>query len=428
MPFDAIEYINTPRWLTSRLGLERIRELLDRLGRPQDRLKFVHVAGTNGKGSTCAFTASILAEAGFKTGLFTSPYVETFHERIRVNGRNISDEDLTAATLRVRECAEAMEAEGGEHPTEFELMTAVGMEFFLEEQCDIVVLEVGLGGRLDSTNVIPAPEAAVFCNIGLDHTQYLGDTIEKIAATKAGIIKPGCDAVLYRQTASAEEIIRQRCERLGVPLHLADFDGIRPESAGLEGQVFDWEELTGLRLPLLGRHQLCNAAVALTAMRVLQKRGWSITEEHIRRGLAATDWPGRFQIIGNDPLFIIDGGHNPQCIRALEQNIRDYLPDRPLTVLTGVMQDKDYHCMYRGVVPYARSFITVTPDNPRSLPAGELAAYIRELGAPVTACDTIRGGVSLALEQAGPGGTVLCYGSLYLIGDVETQLRDLKKS
>ena len=163
-------------------------------------------------------------------------------------------------------------------------------------------------------------------------------------------------------------------------------------------------------------------------MRVLQKRSWSITEEHIRRGLAATDWPGRFQIIGHDPLFIIDGGHNPQCIRALEQNIRDYLPDRPLTVLTGVMQDKDYHCMYRGVVPYARSFITVTPDNPRSLPAGELAAYIRELGAPVTACDTIRGGVSLALEQAGPGGTVLCYGSLYLIGDVETQLRDLKKS
>ena len=285
-----------------------------------------------------------------------------------------------------------------------------------------------MGGEFDATNVIPAPEAAVFCNIGLDHTQYLGDTIEKIAATKAGIIKPGCEAVLYRQTASVEEIIRQRCERLGVPLHLADFDGIRPEKAGLEGQVFDWEELAGLHLPLLGRHQLCNAAVALTAMRVLQKRGWSITEEHIRRGLAATDWPGRFQIIGHDPLFIIDGGHNPQCIRALEQNIRDYLPDRPLTVLTGVMQDKDYHCMYRGVVPYARSFITVTPDNPRSLPAGELAAYIRELGAPVTACDTIRGGVSLALEQAGPGGTVLCYGSLYLIGDVETQLRDLKKS
>ena len=176
MPFDAIEYINTPRWLASRLGLERIRELLDRLGRPQDRLNFVHVAGTNGKGSTCAFTASILAEAGFKTGLFTSPYVETFHERIRVNGRNISDEDLTAATLRVRECAEAMEAEGGEHPTEFELMTAVALVHFAHVGCDIVVLEVGLGGRLDSTNVIAAPEAAAIVSIALDHTNLLGNT------------------------------------------------------------------------------------------------------------------------------------------------------------------------------------------------------------------------------------------------------------
>lgn len=233
--------------------------------------------------------------------------------------------------------------------------------------------------------------------------------------------------MLYRQSAAVEEIIRQRCERLGVPLHLADFDGIWPESAGLEGQVFDWEDLDGLRLPLLGRHQLCNAAVALTAIRVLQARGWAITDSHIRRGLASTDWPGRFQIIGHDPLFIIDGGHNPQCIQALEQNIRDYLPGRPLTVLIGVMQDKDYHCMYRGVAPYANSFITVTPDNPRSLPAGELAAYIRELGCSATACGTIREGVALALEQAGPDGTVLCYGSLYLIGDVELQLRELTK-
>lgn len=307
------------------------------------------------------------------------------------------------------------------------MVTAIAFAYFARHSCDIVVCEVGMGGEFDATNVIPAPEAAVFCNIGLDHTQYLGDTIEKIAATKAGIIKPGCEAVLYRQTASAEEIIRQRCAGLGVPLHLADFDGIRLEKAGLEGQVFDWEELTGLRLPLLGRHQLCNAAVALTAIRVLQARGWAITDSHIRRGLASTDWPGRFQIIGRDPLFIIDGGHNPQCIQALEQNIRDYLPGRPLTVLTGVMQDKDYHCMYRGVAPYAHSFITVTPDNPRSLPAGELAAYIRELGCSATACGTIREGVALALEQAGPDGTVLCYGSLYLIGDVELQLRELRK-
>lgn len=421
---EALAYIHAVDWRRSVPGLTRIGGLLDRLGHPERTVKFVHVTGTNGKGSTCAMLASILRAAGYRTGLYTSPYIFRFNERMQIDGQPIPDEELCAITEEVRPLADGMD----DHPSEFEIVTAIAFTWFARRRCDIVVCEVGMGGEFDATNVIPAPEAAVFCNIGLDHTQYLGDTIEKIAATKAGIIKPGCEAVLYRQTASVEEIIRQRCERLGVPLHLADFDGIRPEKAGLEGQVFDWEELAGLHLPLLGRHQLCNAAVALTAMRVLQKRGWSITEEHIRRGLAATDWPGRFQIIGHDPLFIIDGGHNPQCIRALEQNIRDYLPDRPLTVLTGVMQDKDYHCMYRGVVPYARSFITVTPDNPRSLSAGELAAYIRELGAPVTACDTIRGGVSLALEQAGPGGTVLCYGSLYLIGDVETQLRDLKKN
>ena len=223
MPFDAIEYINTPRWLTSRLGLERIRELLDRLGRPQDRLNFVHVAGTNGKGSTCAFTASILAEAGFKTGLFTSPYVETFHERIRVNGRNISNEDLTAATLRVRECAEAMEAEGGEHPTEFELMTAVALVHFAHVGCDIVVLEVGLGGRLDSTNVIAAPEVAAIVSIALDHTNLLGNTLAEIAHEKAGIVKEGSTVVSWPQEPSAMEVVEDAVRRVGDKLVVPDF-------------------------------------------------------------------------------------------------------------------------------------------------------------------------------------------------------------
>ena len=223
MPFDAIEYINTPRWLTSRLGLERIRELLDRLGRPQDRLKFVHVAGTNGKGSTCAFTASILAEAGFKTGLFTSPYVETFHERIRVNGCNISDEGLTAATLRVRECAEAMEAEGGEHPTEFELMTAVALVHFAHVGCDIVVLEVGLGGRLDSTNVIAAPEVAAIVSIALDHTNLLGSTLAEIAHEKAGIVKEGSTVVSWPQEPSAMEVVEGAARRAGDTLIVPDF-------------------------------------------------------------------------------------------------------------------------------------------------------------------------------------------------------------
>ena len=223
MTFNAIEYINTPRWLTSRLGLDRTRELLDRLGRPQDRLRFVHVAGTNGKGSTCAFLSSILVESGYRTGLFTSPYIETFYERIRVNGENITDDELTWATFRVRDAAEAMEAEGGEHPTEFELMCAVALVHFARVKCDIVVLEVGLGGRLDSTNVIDAPEVAAITSIALDHTDLLGDTIAKIAHEKAGIVKPSSSVVSWPQEPSAMEVVREAARCAGDELIVPDF-------------------------------------------------------------------------------------------------------------------------------------------------------------------------------------------------------------
>ena len=237
---ETLSYIHAVCWRSSIPGLERIRALLALMGDPQKDLKFIHVTGTNGKGSTCAMMASILRAAGYRTGLYTSPFLIRFNERMQVDGQQITDDELCEITAQVRPLADSLDP----HPTEFEMVTAIAFAYFARHNCDIVVCEVGMGGEFDATNVIPAPEAAVFCNIGLDHTQYLGDTIEKITATKAGIIKPGCDAVLYRQTASAEEIIRQRCAGLGVPLHLADFDGIRLEKAGLEGQVFDWEELT----------------------------------------------------------------------------------------------------------------------------------------------------------------------------------------
>lgn len=415
---ETLSYIHAICWRGSVPGLERIAALLAAMGNPHQGLKFVHVTGTNGKGSTCAMLASILQAAGYRTGLYTSPFIVRFNERMQVDGQQISDEELCDITSFVRPLADAL----APHPTEFEMVTAIAMEYFARHRCDIVVCEVGMGGEFDATNIIPSPEAAVFCNIGLDHTQYLGDTIEKIAATKAGILKPGCDAVLYRQTPEVEAILRQRCGSLSVPLHLADFRALHLRRADLNGQIFDWQDLSGLRLPLLGRHQLCNAAVALTTVQVLQSRGWAIRKEHIRRGLESTVWPGRFQIIGREPLFIIDGGHNPQCIQALEQNLRDYLPGRALTVLTGVMEDKDYHAMYRDIAPYAASFVAVTPDNPRSLPAGQLAEYLRAFGGPVTACDSIADGVALARRQAGPEGTVLCYGSLYLLGDVMAAL------
>ena len=440
MPFDAIEYINTPRWLTSRLGLERIRELLDRLGRPQDRLKFVHVAGTNGKGSTCAFTASILAEAGFKTGLFTSPYVETFHERIRVNGRNISDEDLTAATLRVRECAEAMEAEGGEHPTEFELMTAVALVHFAHVDCDIVVLEVGLGGRLDSTNVIAAPEVAAIVSIALDHTNLLGNTLAEIAHEKAGIVKKGSTVVSWPQEPSAMEVVEDAARRAGDKLVVPDFslllvgkvtrgaalltcgtalehEGHTPcsdsprfaaelraehavpaqklqASSSIDSRRTPMSQVEGtlpMRLfsyrgreyatRLLGSYQPSNAAMAIEIAGALRERGWEIPDEAIARGIAETRWPARFEVLDQPadmPTVVIDGGHNPQGAGVLVDSLRDVFPDKRPVFLVGILADKDYRSMLRAVAPLASAFVCVTPPNPRALDAADLAEAIRK--------------------------------------------------
>ena len=418
---EALRYIHEVCWKGTIPGLERIQALLDAMGNPERKCKFVHVTGTNGKGSTCAMVASILRKAGYKTGLYTSPYLIRFNERIQINGEQISDADICELTEYVKPFAESI----FERPTEFDMVTAIGFEYFARHKCDIVVCEVGMGGEFDATNVIPAPEAAVICNIGLDHTEVLGDTLEKIAGAKAGIIKPGCDAVLYRERPSVEAVFEERCKALNAPLHKADFDSLHLLSHSLEGQVFDWERFHALRLPLLGEHQLHNAAVALTTARVLQKRGWKITDEQIREGIESVRWPGRFELMRKDPMFIIDGGHNPQCIEALVKNIRDYLPGRELTVLTGVLGDKDFHCMYRDVAQYAKEFITITPANARALTAEKLADYLRQFGKPVTACDVVADGVRLAIEHAGKDGVVLCYGSLYMIGDIDAALQTL---
>lgn len=418
---EALHYIHAVCWKGSIPGLERITALLDAMGHPERKCKFVHVAGTNGKGSTCAMLASIFQAAGYKTGLYTSPFIVEFGERIQVNGQMISNDDICALTEYVKPFAESI----FEQPTEFEMVTAIGFEYFARQQCDIVVCEVGMGGEFDATNVILPPEVTILCNIGLDHTEVLGDTLEKIAATKSGIIKPGCDAVIYREQPSVEAVFEERCKKVGAKLHKANFDSIRLRSHGLEGQVFDCDGYEALELPLLGDHQLHNAAVVLTAVDALRGRGWKLPEEAVRKGLKDVKWPGRFELLRKDPLFIIDGGHNPQCIEALVKNIDDYLAGRPLTVLTGVLGDKDFHCMYANVAPFAKEFITVTPGNPRALDAKDLAKYLATFGKPVTPCETVADGVKLAVEHAGRDGVVLCYGSLYMLGDIKAAVAAL---
>lgn len=417
---EAIAYIHSVCWKGSIPGLDRTRTLLTKMGNPEKKLKFVHIAGTNGKGSTAAMTASILRKAGYRTGLYTSPYIYRFHERMQVDGVEISDEDLAAVTEYVRPLADSME----ESPTEFELVSCIAFEYFRRMQCDIVVLEVGMGGALDSTNVIETPEVAVITNIGLDHTEYLGDTVEKIAETKSGIFKENGHAVVYRSSPSVEAVYERICAERHVSLKKADFDTLRLKSRSLEGQIFDCGARKDLILPLLGDHQLHNAAVVLAIADTLIQEGWKITEEHIRQGIRDVRWPGRFDIAGREPLFIIDGGHNPQCIEALVKNIEDYLAGRKVIALTGVLADKDYADMYQPVMPLVHQFVCITPPNPRKLEADLLARYLREAGADAVACSSIAGGVAKAIDLAGKDGVVLCFGSLYSIGAIRDALQE----
>ncbi len=419
---QAIDYIHSNFWKGSTPGLSRTRELLAKMGNPEKKLKFVHIAGTNGKGSTAAMTASILQQAGYKVGLYTSPYIYRFHERFQVNGVEISDEDLISVTEFIRPLAQSM----AQKPTEFELVCCIAFEYFARMACDIVVLEVGMGGAMDATNVINTPEVAVITNIGLDHTEYLGTTLEAIAETKAGIFKEKGRAVVYRGTPGVEAVFEKIAAEKHMQLQKADFDTLVLHSHGLEGQTFDCGSRKGLHLPLLGGHQLKNAAVVLGIVDALTAQGWQISEENIRAGLALVKWPGRFDIVGRDPLFIIDGGHNPQCFEALIGNIRDYLAGKTIIALCGVLADKDYADMFAPILPYVQEFVCITPPNPRKLEAAQLAAFLQAAGAVATACEPLEAGVKLAREKAGKDGVVLCFGSLYTIGATRDALLELE--
>ena len=418
---QAIAYIHSVCWKGSIPGLGRTQELLEKMGNPEKKLKFVHIAGTNGKGSTAAMTASILSKAGYRTGLYTSPYIYRFHERIQVDGVEISDEDLTEITEYVKPLADSM----AQSPTEFELVCCIAFEYFYRKKCDIVVLEVGMGGAWDATNVIEVPEVAVITNIGLDHTEYLGDTVEKIAETKSGIFKPHGHAVVYRSTPSVEAVYERVCAERGVSLRKADFDGLVLKAHTLEGQVFDCGSRKNLVLPLLGDHQLHNASVVLSIADTLIGEGWKISEQNIYDGIRDVRWPGRFDIVCRKPLFIIDGGHNPQCIEALVKNIRDYLAGKKVIALTGVLADKDYADMYKPVMPLVDRFVCITPPNPRKLEAEQLARYLRKAGAQAQASESILDGVKKTMDLAGEDGVVLCFGSLYSIGGIRDALKDL---
>ena len=358
---------------------------------------------------------AILRRAGYRVGLTISPYIQDFCERIQVDGENIPGQALADVTERVRREADAME----DHPSQFELVTAIAMEYFRRERCDIVVLEVGMGGALDSTNAIDAPEAAVITNIGLEHTEYLGDTLEKIAATKAGIIKPGCACVCYDGAAEVTAVVRAVCQRNQVPLTCAGRFPAETLRQSLDGQVFSWRG-GEYRLSLLGPHQVRNAAVVLETVEALRQRGWHIPEEAVRAGLREVKWPARLEVLSRKPLFILDGGHNPQCAEALMNSVSELLKGKRIVCLCGVLADKDYGQMMALMTPLAEEFVCLTPVSDRALEAQALADYLTERGARARACTDISDGIRAALDAAGEDGAVIAFGSLYLAGAVRT--------
>ena len=416
---EALKYIHSVNWVGSKLGLERTQELLGKLGDPHKKLKFIHIAGTNGKGSTAAMLSSILEKAGYRTGLYTSPFINRFNERMQVNGKQIPDDILAELTEHISPYADAME----DSPTEFELITALAMEYFLREKCDVVVLEVGMGGELDSTNVIDTPEAAVITAMGLDHVKELGPAMADIARAKAGVIKPGCAAVSYGGNPEADAVFEQVCRERGAKLHTPGFSSIVPGEFGLDGQSFSYKGWTDVRIPLAGRYQLNNAAVVLETVAVLRERGWKISDDAVRQGMAATRWPARFEVLRRDPVFIVDGGHNPHGIRATAESLRRLFPDRKITFVTGVMADKDVESILGLIVPLADRFFTVRPNNPRAMAAEELADRISALGVKATPCESVADGVARAVEAEGKDGVACALGSLYMSGEVRECFR-----
>ena len=408
---EALEYIHSISWTFTKPGLERIGELCKRLGNPQNDLKFVHVVGTNGKGSFCSMLDSVLRHASYKVGLFTSPYIKEFTERIRVGGENIPKDALAEITAYVQPIADSME----DKPTEFELITAIGLEYFKRSGCDIVVLEAGMGGRLDSTNIIPESLLSVVTGVSLDHTAYLGDTVEKIAAEKAGVIKQGGVAMYCGNDESVKCIIKAKADEMGAKFVHPDKSCLNINRCDLDGCSFDLGEWKNVELSLLGLYQPENAANVIFAVEELRAQGMDIPDKAVREGLKAARWPARFEVLKKEPLIIFDGAHNPEGIDAAVKSIKYYFGDEKVCVLTGVMRDKDYEYVASRLSEIAKRAFCIKPDNPRALDAAEYARVLTEKGVSSSHHKSVEEAFAEAVRYVRESDSVLvCLGSLYM--------------
>ncbi|MDC7290142.1 bifunctional folylpolyglutamate synthase/dihydrofolate synthase [Blautia schinkii] len=444
------EYIKDAEKYGSVLGLENMQEMMERLGNPQDDLHFVHVAGTNGKGSVIAYLYTVLSGAGYRVGRYISPAIYSYRERMETAGEPVSREKFAEYLTKVARVIQEMTEQGLSHPTPFEIETAVAFLFFKDENCDLVLLEVGMGGGLDATNIIKSPVLSVITPVSMDHMSFLGNTLGEIAEKKAGIIKTGCAMVTARQQPEAESSIRRACERCGVPYVVADNvesdNDVPAKDASLLGQSFCCRG-ERYEISLAGVYQKDNALLALKALEILNEKGFLTSLEQRKAGLVEARWGGRFSVIHRNPLFVVDGAHNPAAADMLVSSIRHYFQGKKIYYIMGMFHDKDYRSVIAKTVPFAERIITIAaPGNPRALPAPELARAVEEIiddtknsvqttetragtessvqtagtrgGAEsiVAAAETLEEAVERAFAMAGPEDVILAFGSLAFIG------------
>ncbi len=418
---EAIRYLESLHRFGIHLGLERMEAILERLGNPQDSLKVIHVGGSNGKGSVVAILSSVLKEANYTVGIYTSPHLVDYTERFQINFEPITAEEFVAQVNKVRPVIEEVRKGPAGEPTEFEVLTAMAFNYFKEKNVNYLVLEVGLGGRLDATNVVKAPLATIITNVELEHTAQLGETIEKIAAEKAGIIKPGVP-VITAASGPALEVIQQAAKERNAPVFPFSAERFKLKNSTLEGLVMIDKTYRELHLGLLGTHQFQNGSVVIKACEILMNKGVTLFKDYYRRGFKKAFWPGRFEIVRQEPMVILDGAHNPAAAKALAASAKHLLKEKPVTLVLGVLEDKDYESMVRELVPIASKVVVTSPEIQRALAAGTLAEVVRKNGKEAVVKPNVAEAVEEALRLTPADEAVLVTGSLYTVGNARKVL------
>lgn len=441
---EALNYITDAEQYAGTLGLDNIRNLLEELGNPQSKLRFIHVGGTNGKGSVSAYISTILAVSGYRVGRYISPTILSYQERIQILelqngelcGTEIDKAKICQWMEQIKGACISLRKKDLSHPTPFEIETAMGFLEFVDRKCDVVVLEVGLGGRTDATNIVDTGICEVMTSISMDHVQFLGNTLEEITEEKAGILKKKVPIAAYDYETQYQmqgepdvisPILKKKALEQKAELVFADFREIKVQKENLDGAEFDYKDIQEIHCPLLGRFQVRNAVLAIEVAKILAKMGWKISNKEIKMGIQSTKWRGRFEVLYQNPIYIVDGAHNADGARVLAESIELYLKNKKILFIIGVLADKDYKSILSYTGKYAERVYTVTPDNERALPAAELAKEAKLYCDHAEAFDSVEFAMKEAEKAEDAFDAIIIFGSLYYLHSVYYYIENRKK-